>query len=579
MMKKSLRFKTVYTATVILTLLLTTFIGVCGSPQSEAATAVQPSSTAWSFGVMGDTQWTLTTDPAGNNPSGVSVSIIDQINQQFINKGVKFVIQVGDLTENGSDAAIASRAIASQALYDAGIEFFPMRGNHETKGGTANGYAIAAFQKNFPQTKCLSNTFGAANCNSPSSVSSDLTGMSYSFDYGPVGSNARFVIIDNWATPSKRVDAAGYSYGYSISDQQSWINSRLDKNTRGARHVFVFSHQPLIAENHQDSLFSGYTNANQDMQNAFLYNLQDNNAKYFISGHDHIHQRSIITSPDGISKIQELICASNSSKFYAPKPLTDSKWYGQKSRETSISQELQTVGYYIFTVDGPRVTVDFYSDDHGGWLSDEEYPTATGTGNGLTNKITPTFNFVKKATWGYSLNGKEFLVGGTNGTSYTIVQDGFGKTSAKILSGTYSNKATDYNGRILTQTVDTGWSPKTKGINSDIFTLWGMAGLGTRQTDVFMLSLSYDHDSVNNEELKHGLFGLVTKDTQGNWVNAEDKNFGGKKKFVYGRWLPGYELGTYGVDPHTKTVWAVINYNGDFAVAKFNEKHQERHKE
>jgi len=90
--------------------------------------------------------------------------------------------------------------------------------------------------------------------------------------------------------------------------------------------------------------------------------------------------------------------------------------------------------------------------------------------------------------------------------------------------------------------------------------------------------LSYDHDSVNHEELKRDSFGLVTKDTQGKWVNAVDKNFGGKKKFVYGR-LSEYELGTYGVDPHTKTVWAIINYNGDFAAARFNRKHQEHYKE
>jgi hypothetical protein len=571
MMRKSLRFKTVYAVTVILTLLITTLVGVCGSLHPHAETVIQASS-AWSFGVMGDTQWTLITDPAENNPSGVSVSIIDQIDQQFINKRVKFVIQVGDLTENGNDADVTRRANAAQALYDAGIGFFPMRGNHETYAKPTNGYAITAFQTNFPQTQCLSKTFGAANCSSPFPVSSNLTGMSYSFDYGPAASNARFVIIDNWATPSKKVDAAGYPYGYSISDQQSWISSRLDKNNRGTLHIFVFSHQPLIAENHQDSLFSGYTNANQDWQNTFLAGLQNNDVKYYIGGHDHIHQRSIITSPDGISNIQQLICASNSSKFYAPKPVNDPKWYGQKSRETSISQELQTVGYYIFTVDGPCVTVDYYSDDHGGWLSDENYPAETG--NGLINKVTPTFNFVKKATWGYSFNGKEFLVGGTNGTSYTVVQDRFGNTSAKIISGTYSNKATDYNGRILTQTVDMGWSPMTQDTNSDILTLWGMADLGTGQTDVFTLSLSHDHNSVNREKLKRGLFGMVTKDAQGNWVNAVDKNFGGKKKFVYGPWLPDYELGTYGVDPHTKTVWAVINYNGDFAAAWCNEKHQ-----
>src|SRR5215472_11186234 len=64
----------------------------------------------WKFGVMSDTQWTCANDPASENPNHVSVSIINQINEQFINQGVKFVIQVGDLTDNGNDTDIATRA-------------------------------------------------------------------------------------------------------------------------------------------------------------------------------------------------------------------------------------------------------------------------------------------------------------------------------------------------------------------------------------------------------------------------------------------------------------------------------------
>ena len=54
--------------------------------------------------------------PGGKNPNGVSVSIIEQLNGQFIKHGVKFVIQVGDLTENGTDPDIAIRAAAAQPL-------------------------------------------------------------------------------------------------------------------------------------------------------------------------------------------------------------------------------------------------------------------------------------------------------------------------------------------------------------------------------------------------------------------------------------------------------------------------------
>ena len=105
----------------------------------------------WKFGVMGDTQWT-TNDPANANPYTVPVSIIKQVNQQFINAGVKFVIQVGDLTDDGNDISEVTRAAAAQPLIDAGIGFFPFRGNHETYG-TNNNYGIPVFQSNYPQTQ------------------------------------------------------------------------------------------------------------------------------------------------------------------------------------------------------------------------------------------------------------------------------------------------------------------------------------------------------------------------------------------------------------------------------------------
>jgi hypothetical protein len=89
-----------------------------------------PASTAWSFGVMSDTQWIGTDD--GKNPRTVAVDITNQLNTQFINKQVKFVVQVGDLTDDGSNAALDMRAEFAQALYNANIGFFPLRGNHES---------------------------------------------------------------------------------------------------------------------------------------------------------------------------------------------------------------------------------------------------------------------------------------------------------------------------------------------------------------------------------------------------------------------------------------------------------------
>ena len=91
----------------------------------------------WKFGIMSDTQWKANLD--GENPETVAVGIIKQLNQEFINHEVKFVIQVGDLADKETDSpngfpenrTMDTRAAAAQPLYDAGICFFPLRGNHE----------------------------------------------------------------------------------------------------------------------------------------------------------------------------------------------------------------------------------------------------------------------------------------------------------------------------------------------------------------------------------------------------------------------------------------------------------------
>jgi hypothetical protein len=525
---------------------------------AAASACKSPASTAWKFGLMGDTQWT-TSDPAGTNPTTVAKSIIDQISPQFIAAHVKFVIQVGDLADTGNDADETVRAHAAQSLYNDGIGFFPMRGNHETYG-IGNSYAIPVLQSLYPQTRGLSQTFGATNFSSPTSVSTELDGMSYSFDYN----NARFVIIDPWVTASRDLSKAGYDFGYSIAEQQPWISNRLDKATRGTDHAFVMSHQPLIAENHQDTMFQGYTNANPDMQNAFFASLQSNNVKYYLSGHDHINQHSIIASPDGLSSVHELISASDSSKFYTPKALTDANWFGQKTRETSVAQEGYTVGYYIFTVDGPNVTVDFYSDTHGNWQSDASYPL--GTGRSDTN-ITPNFTFAKKQTWGYSQNGTEFLV--AQGASYPTTPYTFSGTTAKFLAGTNTSTAMDLSHRALPHAVDIGWSAATCATSSAILSLWGTSDIGSSSGDSVVLSMSFDSSTVSNALLNSGNFGLAAQDSSGNWTSAVAQNVGGTPAFVLGAWNTGYGLGTFGVDPITNTAWAVVNHAGRFAVTRF----------
>ena len=65
----------------------------------------------------------------------------------------------------------------------------------------------------------------------------------------------------------------------------------------------------------------------------------------------------------------------DSYKFYIPPvQATFNTQLAFRTLEKPISQEIFTVGYYIFTVDGPKVTVDYYAMPNGcGGDCDETY--------------------------------------------------------------------------------------------------------------------------------------------------------------------------------------------------------------
>jgi hypothetical protein len=560
----------------------------------------QYSDKAWSFGVIGDTQWTLPIptasqddqfDPSGKNPGFMSASISRQIYQQFALRGAKFVLKLGDNANWGGQYDMDANAAEAKRLYHDGVGLFPIRGNHETYSWTPDGTCtVAQFLPAFPQTQAGgANQFGATNFTSPTELipyqttftdfsyapNSALQGLSYAFDFGPGDGNATFVMMDvNAVSFSTNPDGSWLMPSYVPGQQQTWIDSRIDKNTRGTTHAFVFSHQGLIGTNHADTMFGSSAGSKTWAQNPFYAHLASNGVKYVITAHDHLYNRSVVKSPDLASSLTQIISAGASTKFYYP-PATLTSY---KTRETELAQELGNVGFYIYTVDGPRVNVEYYSDATGSYGSDYCWPKGSaGTGScaiapGTVDSsgnptgpsvpgtfITPTFNFVKKDSFGYSLNGKEFLV--AKGGSYAVVQDSFEGTTAAILGGTNNTAVVDGNARPITKAVNTGWVPKTSKVTSNILSLWGMADFASSSTDVYALSMTYD--AVRTCKT----YTLAAGFSKGNFYNATRFNVGAQTQtFVKGAYNPEYGLGTYGFDPETQTVWAVINYVSDFAA-------------
>lgn len=563
---------------------------------------------AWQFGIISDTQWT-TADPANQNPNTIPASIIKQVNQQFINKGVKFVIAMGDMVDTGSQTNDYSRALYSQDLYNAGIGFYPMRGNHEAANGSYTGSG-ADFWHAYPQI------INGMNNDTPPDITTALippavmavnppaamtgsaftigTGFSYptvannangSVSYAFQYNNATFMILDQFQSPD-------YYTSHIIPEQQDWISNTL--STRPANtHAFAFTHKNVLGGNHKDNMFGGQVVSSdpgdgygvnlggltaaqqvalaskQAAESTFLGLLQNNNVKYMISGHDHHHYNSVVTSFDQASKVHQLICQSDSSKFYTPgNPVS--------ANDMPVEQDLQRVGYYLFTVDGPRVTIEYFADTHGGWLSDGNYPLGATDLVNYPKNVTPNFTFAKRSTFGYSLNGKENLV--AHGAAYTMndnttvaatMEPGFLGTSMSILSGTNGSTATTNYGKATSKAVNTGWSPQTSDTISDVLYLWGMNDLGATSTDKYVLSMSFDPSVVVNTNLINQgyIVAIDTKDANGNWVNLVNQNVGGGKRFVLGAWNKVYPLGTYGVDPKTNTAWAVINTTGSGQLA------------
>lgn len=504
------------------------------------------------FGVMADTQWT--SNDAANNPNTVALGIINQILPKFVEEQVKFVVQVGDLTDNGSTGGLDTWNVAAQTLYNNRIGFYPVRGNHEPSATAAN-----RFKLNFPQTQGNgANVAGAVNHASPATPVG-LVGLTYSFDYG----NTRFIAVDQYS----RTEGTTPAVNSAALDQVSWIGQRLDAKPADS-HGFVFAHKELVGQNHTDVLLGGDPAANATQRNALIGAMARNNVRYFLGGHDHMHHRSIVKSPDGQASVQNIIHSSDSYKFYVPSvPSKDQVYNAANRQEMPIAQELYSIGYYIFTVDGPRLTVDHYASDNGcgGTL---------GAGRDCDLTRTPALNFFKRESYGYSLNGKEFIV--QPGASFTAIANAsptggnWTGTKMAILDGANAISTTLYDGRVAIQDVNTGWASRgdidangAHKLKSDALTLWGMENaIGSEEADVYTLSLNYDTNA-------RGPLALVAKSYHAAaWEQVAGRNVGGSKKFVVGPWKAGYPLGTYGVDPATRTAWAVVNRGGEFAVAQ-----------
>ncbi|WP_457136199.1 metallophosphoesterase [Methylobacillus pratensis] len=470
----------------------------------------------WSFGLLTDTQ-------GAGDPRGVSVRLMQPVVDRFVNNhNIDLLISIGDLTENGTAAEFDTWKQAAKPLADAGIPLYLTRGNHDVRAeSTIGGIDPLLGPSAYRGTDTWSSAF-------PSLSGPTVTtgpGASYSFAYN----NTLFVSLD--------------LYGAMPSELIGWVGSQQKGSYD---HMFVYAHEPFFGRAREGVL------GDSPLRMQVLNQLSENGVDAYFSGHDHQYSRSAAVDGQDVL-LHHIVAGSNAEKYYR---FENEFNVGEEVGAVLVNNE---VGYSVVDINGPFVTFTHYSAT----------PPASSD---FSEAWEPEWRVADRTT--FSTNGKSYAV--NVGESYAglksaIVEgNGFVGTKAEILAGQNldgrSVTTEPDSGTGITQQlgniVNFGWVARTDGLYSDILYLGGMDDQLDGVADPFVLTLSYGEDIAIDEALLRLVYQL-----DGQWVLAVDANTEGTARFVIGAWQASYGLGTYGVDTANNLVWAVIDRNGQFAVA------------
>ncbi|MHC4742595.1 MAG: metallophosphoesterase family protein, partial [Planctomycetota bacterium] len=259
----------------------------------------------WRLAVMSDSQ---------GRDDGVNARILGELAQDIANRDVEVVIFCGDLTAGSNppfEDMLRNWRSVMKPVYDANIEVYPCRGNHDDMKG------IAGWQ----------NVFADLPDNGP-------TGEKH-LTYSAAHKNALIVALDDFVG-RHRVN-------------QTWLDSELAANKRP--HVFAFGHLPALAAYHNDCL-----DEHADERDTFWISLKDAGARTYFCGHDHFYDHAHVDDGDGDpnNDIHQYIVGTAGAPFYGWMPP-----YDGNNGDFAVEQWYHTAnyGYVLVEVDGLEVTL------------------------------------------------------------------------------------------------------------------------------------------------------------------------------------------------------------------------------
>ncbi|MGN6368202.1 MAG: beta strand repeat-containing protein [Phycisphaerae bacterium] len=220
----------------------------------------------------------------------------------------------------------------------------------------------------------------------------------------------------------------------------------------------------------------------------------------------------------------------------------------------------------------------------GGWSVDPGLVPSLTIADGQT-VAAANFDATGKLNGNYSgnltlgLQNEQDLLGATPNDigpkSYTLaatVSTNSGNGTANILpggslAGYYINRGSGKNttASFLAGTSTSGGNISVSWSDGTNTTLSDRAAISTTApSDLYVLQMSYDNTAITNGTTSPTLAALLG----GKFVGATGGDTGATPVEINGAYDNNLVLGHYGIDTTNHTVWAVLNYAGDFEVTQ-----------
>ncbi len=267
----------------------------------------------WIFVVVGDSR---------GSDVGVNSKILSEVAAEIVRVNPDFVLFPGDLVNGKRDNNDKHRAQLTkwretmQPVYDADINVYPVRGNHD-RGSKEAGLGIW-------------NDIFSGRYAMPDNGPAGEEKLTYSFKHN----NSLILVLDQYATRGQK-------------NNQVWIDKQFAESS--LPHVFVMGHEPAFSVKHKDCL-----DDNPQQRNEFLDSITQEGGRMYFCGHDHFYDHiSADHDGDASNDIHQFIVGTAGAPIYSH----NGKYSGDNEpyKITPVAGAMKH-GYLIVSVDGADVT-------------------------------------------------------------------------------------------------------------------------------------------------------------------------------------------------------------------------------